>query len=85
MANNLQPSSADVMESGSLKLPESSWPHRAVMGLDWKTGIAATELPLRVHLDLKLAGRLWAAIYFRPSTPEALSVKRHQSPLLARN
>jgi hypothetical protein len=28
----------------------------------WLTGIAATELPLRVHLGLKLAGPLCAAI-----------------------
>jgi hypothetical protein len=31
MADNLQPSSTDVTESGSLNLPESSGPHRAVM------------------------------------------------------
>jgi hypothetical protein len=33
MADNLPPSSADVTESGSLNLPESSGPHRPVMGL----------------------------------------------------
>jgi hypothetical protein len=33
MADNLAPSSADVTESGSLKLPEPSRPHRPVMGL----------------------------------------------------
>jgi hypothetical protein len=33
MADNLQPSSADVMESGSLNLPEPSGPHRPVKGL----------------------------------------------------
>jgi hypothetical protein len=33
MADNLQPSSADVTESGSLNLPEPSGPHRPVMGL----------------------------------------------------
>jgi hypothetical protein len=32
-ANNLPPSSADVMESGSLNLPEPSGPHRPVMGV----------------------------------------------------
>jgi hypothetical protein len=33
MADNLPPSSADVMESGSLNLPEPSGPHWPVMGL----------------------------------------------------
>jgi hypothetical protein len=33
MADNLPPSSADVMESGNLNLPEPSGPHRPVMGL----------------------------------------------------
>jgi hypothetical protein len=33
MADNLPPSSADVMESGSFNLPEHSGPHRPVMGL----------------------------------------------------
>jgi hypothetical protein len=33
MADNLQLSSADVTESGSLNLPEPSGPHRPVMGL----------------------------------------------------
>jgi hypothetical protein len=33
MAENLPPSSVDVMESGSLNLPEPSGPHRSVMGL----------------------------------------------------
>jgi hypothetical protein len=33
MADNLPLSSADVTESGSLKLPEPSGPHRPVMGL----------------------------------------------------
>jgi hypothetical protein len=33
MADNLQTSSADVMESGSLDLPVPSGPHRAVMGI----------------------------------------------------
>jgi hypothetical protein len=33
MADNLQPSNADVTESGCLKLPEPSGPHRPVMGL----------------------------------------------------
>jgi hypothetical protein len=33
MADNLPPSSADVMESGSLNLPESSGPYSPVMGL----------------------------------------------------
>jgi hypothetical protein len=33
MADNLPPLSADVTESGSLKLPESSGSHRPVMGL----------------------------------------------------
>jgi hypothetical protein len=33
MADNLRPSSTDVMESGSLNLPEPSGPHRPVMGL----------------------------------------------------
>jgi hypothetical protein len=33
MADNLPPSSADVTESRSLNLPESSGPHRPVMGL----------------------------------------------------
>jgi hypothetical protein len=33
MADNLPPSIADVMESGSLNLPEPSGPHRPVMGL----------------------------------------------------
>jgi hypothetical protein len=33
MADNLPPSSAHVMESGSLNLPESSGPLRPVMGL----------------------------------------------------
>jgi hypothetical protein len=33
MADNLPPSSADVTESGSLNLPESSEPRRPVMGL----------------------------------------------------
>jgi hypothetical protein len=32
-ADNLPPSSADVTESGSLKLPAPSGPHRPVMGL----------------------------------------------------
>jgi hypothetical protein len=31
--DNLPPSSADVMESGSLNFPEPSGPHRPVMGL----------------------------------------------------
>jgi hypothetical protein len=31
MADNLLPSSADVTESGSLKFPELSGPHRPVM------------------------------------------------------
>jgi hypothetical protein len=51
MADNLPPSSADVTESGSLNLPETSGPHRPVMGLlylffpfftipsDWKRAI----------------------------------------------
>jgi hypothetical protein len=33
MADNLPPSSADVTESGSLDLSESSGPHKAVMGM----------------------------------------------------
>jgi hypothetical protein len=33
MADNLQPSSADVTESASLYIPELSGPHRPVMGL----------------------------------------------------
>jgi hypothetical protein len=33
MADNLPPSNADFMESGSLNLPEPSGPHSAVMGL----------------------------------------------------
>jgi hypothetical protein len=33
MADNIPPSSADVTESGSLKLPEPSGTHSAVMGL----------------------------------------------------
>jgi hypothetical protein len=33
MADNLPPSSVDVTESGSLKLPEPTGPHRPVMGL----------------------------------------------------
>jgi hypothetical protein len=33
MADNLPPSSTDVTESGSLNLPESSGPHRPVMGM----------------------------------------------------
>jgi hypothetical protein len=33
MPDNLQPSSADVTESGSLNLPELFGPHRPVMGL----------------------------------------------------
>jgi hypothetical protein len=33
MADNLQPSSANVKESGSLNLPEPSGPHRPVKGL----------------------------------------------------
>jgi hypothetical protein len=33
MADNLPPSSADVMESGSLNLPEPSGPHRPVIGI----------------------------------------------------
>jgi hypothetical protein len=33
MTENLPPSSADVMESGSLNLPEPSGPHRPVMRL----------------------------------------------------
>jgi hypothetical protein len=33
MADNLPPLSANVMESRSLNLPESSGPHRPVMGL----------------------------------------------------
>jgi hypothetical protein len=33
MADNLPPSSADVTEYGSLNLPETSGPHRPVMGL----------------------------------------------------
>jgi hypothetical protein len=33
MADNLPPSNADVMESGSLNLPEPSVPHRPVIGL----------------------------------------------------
>jgi hypothetical protein len=33
MADNLPPSSANVTESGSLKLPEPSGPHRAVMAM----------------------------------------------------
>jgi hypothetical protein len=45
------------------------------------TGIAATELPPRVHLGLELSGPLCAAILFRPSSPEALYVKRHQRHL----
>jgi hypothetical protein len=32
-ADNLPPSSADVMESGSLNLPEPSAPERPVMGM----------------------------------------------------
>jgi hypothetical protein len=31
-ADNLPPSSADVMESGNINLPEPSGPHRPVMG-----------------------------------------------------
>jgi hypothetical protein len=42
MADNLPPSSADVTESGSLKLPEPCGPQRPVMGLlyffYWKMG-----------------------------------------------
>jgi hypothetical protein len=33
MADNLPPSSADVIESGSLNFPEPSGPHRPVKGL----------------------------------------------------
>jgi hypothetical protein len=33
MADNLTPSSADVMESGNLNLPEPYEPHRPVMGI----------------------------------------------------
>jgi hypothetical protein len=33
MADNLPPSSADVMQSGSLNLPEPSGPHKPVVGL----------------------------------------------------
>jgi hypothetical protein len=33
MVDNLPPSSADVTESGSLNLPETSGPHRPIMGL----------------------------------------------------
>jgi hypothetical protein len=33
MADNLPLSSADVMESGSLNLPEPSEPHKPVMGI----------------------------------------------------
>jgi hypothetical protein len=33
MAENLSPSSADVTESGNLTLPETSGPHRLVMGM----------------------------------------------------
>jgi hypothetical protein len=33
MADNLPPSSADVIESGNFNLPETSWPHRSVMEL----------------------------------------------------
>jgi hypothetical protein len=32
-AENLPPSSADVMESGSLNFPKHSGPHRPVMGI----------------------------------------------------
>jgi hypothetical protein len=32
-ADNLPPSSTDVTESGSLNLPETSGPHRFVMGM----------------------------------------------------
>jgi hypothetical protein len=38
-----------------------------------------------MHLGLALAGPVCAALEFRPSSPEARDVKRHQRPLLARN
>jgi hypothetical protein len=44
--------------------------------VDWQTSITATELPLRVHLGVKLSGPLCAAIHFHPSSPESLYVKR---------
>jgi hypothetical protein len=36
MADNLPPSSADVKESDTLKLPEHSGPHRPVIGMFYK-------------------------------------------------
>jgi hypothetical protein len=36
--------------------------HWGPVGGRWQTGIAATKLPLRVHLGLKIAGPLSAAI-----------------------
>jgi hypothetical protein len=46
----------------------------AVKGrLDWC--VAATELPPRGHLGLKLAGPLCAAIQFHLSSPEVLHAK----------
>jgi hypothetical protein len=46
MADNLPPSSADVMESESLNLPEIPGPHRPVMGL---LNIPFTFMPSQDH------------------------------------
>jgi hypothetical protein len=46
MADNLPPSSADVMKSGSLNLPELSGPHRPVMGLLYFTLRLVSVMPV---------------------------------------
>jgi hypothetical protein len=51
MADNLPPTSAGVMESRSLNLPEPSMLHRPVMGLLYLLHIVLDQLTLQYHVE----------------------------------
>jgi hypothetical protein len=71
MADNLPPSSADVMQSGSLNLPEPSGPHRPVMWMLYLfTGLLLPgSVPYR---KLYFAYFLEAVIFFTDSVDQNL-------------
>jgi hypothetical protein len=69
MADNLPHSSADVMESGSLNLPEHSGPHRPVMGLLYlyiRVGLP-NDSPLQVlHSYAVSVSRFSSEVHYMP-------------------
>jgi hypothetical protein len=57
MANNLSPSSTDVMEPGSLNHPEPSGSHRTAMGLHYIhiNYIFLYKIPYTLHYVVQVA------------------------------